>query len=50
MNLTKSTQRLATALDRVSRAKRGTILKRRWQLELAKTAHLKAELREDKRK
>lgn len=48
--LTKSTQRLEIALDRMSKAKRGNILKRRWELQAARTAHIKAELREEKRK
>jgi hypothetical protein len=48
--LTKSTQRLATALDRASRAKRGNIMRARFQLEQARTEHLKNELKQERRK
>lgn len=47
--LTKSTQRLAQALDRASRAKHGNKLRARFQLEQARTEHLKQELREGKK-
>ena len=48
--LTKSTQRLAQALDRASRAKRGNIMRARFKLELSRTEHLKQELKTEKKK
>ena len=47
--LTKSTQRLAQALDRASKAKHGNIMRARFQLEQARTEHLKNELKQERR-
>lgn len=47
--LAKSTQRLATALDRASRAKKGNIMRAQFHLEQARTEHLKAELKGTKK-
>jgi hypothetical protein len=45
----RSTQRLERALVRASTAQRGTIMKARVQLELARTEHLKLELKQERK-
>ena len=46
--LEKATARLEEALARVARAKKGNIMRARFHLELARTEHLKQELKAEK--
>ena len=46
--LKKATARLEEALARLARAKRGNIMRARFHLELARTEHLKQELKAEK--
>ena len=48
--LKKATARLEEALARVARAKKGEVMRARFHLELARTEHLKAELKQEKKK
>ena len=48
--LEKATARLEEALARVARAKKGNIMRARFMLEQARTEHLKAELKQEKKK
>jgi hypothetical protein len=46
--LEKATARLEEALARLARAKKGNIMRARFHLELARTEHLKQELKAEK--
>jgi hypothetical protein len=46
--LEKATARLEEALARVARAKKGEVMRARFHLELARTEHLKQELKAEK--
>jgi hypothetical protein len=46
----RTTQRLEQALNRASRAKRGNIMRTRFYLEQARTQHLQAEIKQEKKK
>jgi hypothetical protein len=48
--LERATARLEEASAYVARAKKGNIMRARFHLELARTEHLKAELKQEKRK
>jgi len=47
--LERATARLEEASARIARAKKGNIMRARFHLELARTEHLKAELKEKKK-
>lgn len=48
--LSKGTKQLEQALERAARSKRGSIIKARVELQQARTAHLKLELKQERRK
>ena len=48
--LERATARLEEASARVARAKKGNIMRAQFHLEQARTEHLKAELKQEKKK